>query len=78
MARHAVIKDNTVVNVIIWDGVTQIFQNNPEITLLPNDNNIYQTGMYYENGEWKTPLVEVDPDPEIEEKEALNIILGRE
>lgn len=66
MARYAVIKDNKVTNVILWDGVSPIFQNNPEITLVENDNNFYQSGMYYENGEWKTP-----PPPEPTELELL-------
>jgi hypothetical protein len=78
MARYAVIKGNKVINVILWDGISPIFQNNPEITLVSNDDNSYHSGTYYEDGEWKTLVIEVDPDPEIEDTEAFNIILGRE
>lgn len=54
--KYLVIKDNYVIDTIIWDGVTPYVYPNPHDLLLPDVNQTVGIGDYYEevdNTFWK-------------------------
>lgn len=61
MKRYAVIKDNEVVNVIVWDGKGSY---NCEGEAVLNENNFFKIGMYFEDGKWHKPIYKSDEEEE--------------
>lgn len=66
MNRYAIILDNKVINVIIWNGEDKIAYSKQPFEIMPNNDNYYKIGMYKEDGVWKESVVEV-----VEESEQL-------
>lgn len=59
MNRYAIILDNKVINVIIWNGEDKIAYSKQPYEIIANSDNYYKIGMYKENGIWKEPVVEM-------------------
>lgn len=70
--KYAVIKNNEVVNVILWDGVKPI--NFPsDVTVL--QSNTLAIGMKYDGTKWYMPVVPY-VEPEIQADEFISILTG--
>lgn len=70
--KHAIIKNNEVVNIIIWDGIKPV--------TFPNDVTVVQSdtlaiGMKYDGTNWYMPVIPY-VEPEIQPDEFMNIITG--
>lgn len=70
--KHAVIKNNEVINVILWDGIKPISFPN-DVTVIQSDT--LAIGMKYDGANWYMPVIPY-VEPEIQPDEFMNIITG--
>jgi hypothetical protein len=65
--KWAIIHNNKVINNVFWSGQNDWVYPFPHDELLPNDDNTYKIGMYFENGQWKDPIPSTEvTTPDIE------------
>lgn len=77
MDTYFIIKNNTIINTIVWDGQTEYTYPDPDCTMIPAIDHI-GIGATLINGEWIMPesvALSVDPikDSAIEKLSALGL-----
>lgn len=64
MTRYAVMEDDTVVNIVLWDGTSELAGSE---ALLPCGDDPVALGWTRVDNEWVAPVV-VEPEPTLEEQ----------
>ena len=70
--KHAVIKNNEVINVILWDGITPITFPD-DVTVIQSDT--LAIGMKYDGANWYMPIIPY-VEPDVQADEFMSIITG--
>jgi hypothetical protein len=73
MKRYAIIKDNQVIDSILWNGEGQWSYPRPHDQVIESD--VLKIGMYKEGEEWVSPPF--SENEELTDTEILDIILDR-